>query len=198
MKVIKGTPLRLSKQKLAEEYGLTSEELEKLLGEDKLIAMNRLSVLEVEISPDERCRTLTNGLPVPESWLAAQSGLMKEEICAFYRGGEMEEEPKCRLFAAEMIAVRHITFTVFPKLQERFSLQKWEIPCFLQEHPEALQGFPFPKEKISPEMMLAQDTRYFCEKSGLPATALAKLAKRKDPYCLLVTAAIWTNILRSG
>ncbi len=195
---IKGRKLRLNKHELAEEYGLTSEEMEKLLGGDQLIAMSRLSLLEVKISPDERCRTLTNGFPIPESWLAVQSGLTTENIRAFRQGGDMEENQKCRLFAAEMTAVRYFALTVFPKLQDEFGLQNWELPRFLQEHPETLENSSLPEEEISPETMIARDTQYFCEKTDLPATVLEKLAKGKDPYCLLVTAAIWTNILRSG
>lgn len=197
MEVIKGNPLRLDRQEQAEQYGLTAEEMEKLLGNDELIAMSRLSMLEVEISPDDRCRTLTNGLPVPESWLAAHSRLTEEEIRAYRQGGEMEEEAKCRLFAAEMKVVRYFNFTVFLELQKKFGLEKWEISRFLQEHPEMSEKIPLPEENFSPETMLAEDTRYFCEKTGLPETVLEKLAKGKNPYRLLVTTAVWANLFRS-
>lgn len=109
----------------------------------------------------------------------------------------MEEEAKCRLFAVKTTAVRYFTFTVFPVLRKEYHLQNWELSSFLQEHPEALEGATLPEETISPEKMLAEDMEYFCEKTALPESVVAKLAKGEDPYRLLVTAATLRNLWES-
>ena len=38
---------------------------------------------------------------------------------------------------------------------------------------------------------------YFCEKTALPESVVAKLAKGEDPYRLLVTAATLRNLWES-
>lgn len=105
----------------------------------------------------------------------------------------MGEEAKCRLFAAQMTAVRYLTFTVFPALRKEYHLQNGQLSSFLQDHPEILDGFSLPEDAISPEKMLAEDTQYFCQKTSLPESALKKLAKGEDPYRLLVIAATLRN-----
>ena len=173
-------PEHITRQKIGEKFSLTPAELDLLAGDDAAMSSARLFALNSldAISPDGRCRALTNGLPVPESWLAARSGLAAEEIRAFDRGGEMETEKKCRLFAAKMTAVRYFAFTVFPALRETYGP---EFRSFVREHPEALKGESLPEEAVSPEEMLAEDTRYFCEKTTLTESALEKLAPEGVP-----------------
>lgn len=199
MEILKSGPMPLLKEitreKIQEKFGLTQRELYLLVGSNdaRLFMLNSFDA----ISPDERCRNLTGGLLVPEKWLADHSGLTAEEIRAFDRGGEMEEEAKCRLFAVKTTAVRYFTFTVFPVLRKEYHLQNWELSSFLQEHPEALEGATLPEETISPEKMLAEDMEYFCEKTALPVSVVTKLAKGEDPYRLLVTAATLRNLWES-
>lgn len=199
MEILKSGPMPLPKEitreKIQEKFGLTQRELYLLVGSNdaRLFMVNSFDA----ISPDERCRNLTGGLPVPEKWLADHSGLTEEDIRAFDQGGEMEEEAKCRLFAAQMTAVRYFTFTVFPALRKEYHLQNGQLSSFLQDHPEILDGFSLPEDAISPEKMLAEDTRYFCEKTALPVSVLKKLAKEEGQFRLLVTAATLRNLWES-
>ena len=68
---------------------------------------------------------------------------------------------------------------------------------------EALKGESLPEEAVSPEEMLAEDTRYFCEKTTLTESALEKLAQAEGVpaperrYRLLAAAAVLRNLFQS-
>lgn len=70
MEILKSGPIPLPKEitreKIREKFGLTQRELYLLMGDDPLISNTRLFMLDSfdTISPDERCRKLTGGLPV--------------------------------------------------------------------------------------------------------------------------------------
>ena len=99
-------PEHITRQKIGEKFGLTPAELDLLAGDDAAMSSARLFALNSldAISPDDRCRALTNGLPVPESWLAARSGLAAEEIRAFDR----EHRLLLEQIAPERFTVLHL------------------------------------------------------------------------------------------
>lgn len=185
------------------QYQFTEDEFEKLLGTDFETRFVRLAMLNscAQITLDNRCRTLTDGVPVPLAWLANQANLTAAEIQGFHEGKELSEEKKCRLFTAKMSAMRYLHWQVYPNIIQTYNIKQDEIWEFLEKKPEIVENIQFPQKICTPDEMLQSDTDFFCKTMGLSQAILEKIAiiqpssRGEKKYSFLVTAAIWRNLL---